>query len=244
MHKSVQPTTLRSPLLRSTRRRKPFLTHITCSKTTDKATSQDRKSLKDNLKRAVANTNRGKNTTAQQQSDILQTVEKLEAASPTSDPAVSDLLSGKWSLLYTGPGRAGDVDWEKRTGGVEGPFLAFFRPLTANAVRSRGITQIIDSERGSVENLAEFRVANAFDGALNVAGTVTPVRPPGGDAESVRVDVRFTSFSLKLGALPTLTIPLTWPKAPLGFVDTTYLDEDFRVGRGDKGSVFVTACKQ
>jgi len=66
-----------------------------------------------------------------------------------------------------------------------------------------------------VENLAEFRVANAFDGALNVAGTVTPVRPPGGDAESVRVDVRFTSFSLKLGALPTLTIPLTWPKAPL-----------------------------
>lgn len=26
-----------------------------------------------------------------------------------------------------------------------------------------------------------------------------------------------------------------------GWVETTYLDEDFRVGRGDKGSVFVTA---
>ena len=27
----------------------------------------------------------------------------------------------------------------------------------------------------------------------------------------------------------------------IGWVETTYLDEDFRVGRGDKGSVFVTA---
>ncbi len=26
-----------------------------------------------------------------------------------------------------------------------------------------------------------------------------------------------------------------------GWVDTTYLDDDFRIGRGDKGSVFVTA---
>ena len=26
-----------------------------------------------------------------------------------------------------------------------------------------------------------------------------------------------------------------------GWVDTTYLDDDLRIGRGDKGSVFVTA---
>lgn len=28
-----------------------------------------------------------------------------------------------------------------------------------------------------------------------------------------------------------------------GWVDTTYLDEDTRIGRGDKGSVFVTTRK-
>lgn len=241
MHRSLGQ---RHPVLKFPGRRQTFC--IRAATNTEKATSQDRKALKDGLKRAVSNTNRGKLASPQQQADILQTVQKLEATSPTSNPALSSLLSGRWSLLYTGPGRVGDVDWEKRTGGVEGPFLAFFRPLTANAVRSRGITQIIDSERGSVENLAEFRVANAFNGALNVAGTVEPVTPSGGgvDAEAVRVDVKFTSFSLKLGGLPPLKIPLTWPKTPLGFVDTTYLDEDFRVGRGDKGSVFVTARKQ
>ena len=79
--------------------------------------------------------------------------------------------------------------------------------------RLQGITQIIDSQDGSVQNLAEFRVANAFNGALNVAGTVDPVR--NSDGEAVRVDVKFTSFSLKLGGLPQLKIPLTWPKTPL-----------------------------
>jgi hypothetical protein len=79
----------------------------------------------------------------------------------------------------------------------------------------QGITQIIDSEKGIVENLAEFRVANAFNGFLNVAGTVDPVVARGVDSEAVRVDVKFTSFSLKLGGLPPLRIPLTWPKTPL-----------------------------
>ena len=61
-----------------------------------------------------------------------------------------------------------------------------------------------------MENLAEFRVANAFDGFLNVGGTVEPAD----DKESTRVDVKFTGFSVKLGALPELKIPLGWPQYP------------------------------
>ena len=48
----------------------------------------------------------------------------------------------------------------------------------------------------------------------------------------------------------TCTLPETsfMPKGLLccwlqGWVDTTYLDEDTRIGRGDKGSVFVTTRK-
>jgi hypothetical protein len=40
-----------------------------------------------------------------------------------------------------------------------------------------------------------------------------------------------------------LTVPLGWfndGKGPEGWLDTTYLDADLRLGRGDKGSTFVT----
>ena len=56
----------------------------------------------ESLKRAVASTRRGKTATPQQQADIIQKIEQLEAANPTHDPAFSKLLSGDWSLLYNG----------------------------------------------------------------------------------------------------------------------------------------------
>lgn len=224
------PAGLPASSLRSSRR-------CTCiSGTTD---VQERQALKDRLVRSTANTRRGKNASAQQQQDILKAVEQLEAVTPTSNPAMSELINGRWSLLYNGPGQQDDLNWEKRTGGVEGPVLRALRPLSVNAVRSKGITQVIDSKAGKVENIAEFTVAGRFDGFLNVEGTVAPVVPESASSEAVRVDVKFTSFQLKIGSLPGLQIPLNWI-SPTGWVDTTYVDKDVRIGRGDKGSVFVT----
>ena len=40
-------------------------------------------------------------------------------------------------LVQLGPGKEDDTNWEKRTGGVEGPVLAALRPLSANAVSSK-----------------------------------------------------------------------------------------------------------
>lgn len=59
-------------------------------------------SLQSDLRRAVANTKRGKRATGEQQRDILRKVEALEALDPTPNPVQSELLSGRWSLLYTG----------------------------------------------------------------------------------------------------------------------------------------------
>lgn len=58
--------------------------------------------FKSDLRRAVANTKRGKRATGEQQREILRTVEALEAVDPTPNPARSKLLSGRWSLLYNG----------------------------------------------------------------------------------------------------------------------------------------------
>ena len=84
--------------------------------------------------------------------------------------------------------------------------------LTCPALRARpqGITQVIDTAGGRVQNIAEFRLANTTNGYLNVEGTVRPAERSSPDDEAVRVDVKFTAFSLKLGALPALKIPLEW----------------------------------
>ncbi len=47
------------------------------------------------------------------------------------------------------------------------------------------------------------------------------------------VDVQFTWFKI-LGL-----IPFKAPARAKGTLDTTYLDEDLRVSRGDKGNLFV-----
>jgi hypothetical protein len=52
--------------------------------------------------RSVANTKRGKAASTEKQRDILQKVVALEAMQPTKNPALSPLISGRWSLLYTG----------------------------------------------------------------------------------------------------------------------------------------------
>ena len=83
----------------------------------------------------------------------------------------------------------------------------------------QGITQIIDTEGGRVENIAEFRIAISVDGYLNVEGTLEPAQPSSSDSgseEAVRVNVKFTAFSLKIGVLPAL-------KIPLGFANPTVL---------------------
>lgn len=63
--------------------------------------------LQDKVLRSTANTKRGKKASPQQQQDILKVVQELEAATPTTNPALSDLISGRWSLLYTGLAAAG-----------------------------------------------------------------------------------------------------------------------------------------
>jgi hypothetical protein len=83
-----------------------------------------------------------------------------------------------------------------------------------------------------VENIASFRLAGAVDGYLNVEGTVRPVAAAAGpsssgaavagerekrkEEEAVRVDVEFTAFSLKIGVLPALKIPLGWANPTVG----------------------------
>ncbi len=54
--------------------------------------------------------------------------------------------------------------------------------------------------------------------------------------------VAFRKVRLTLGPVPTLTIPLGWVndgRGPEGWLDTTYLGENVRISKGNKGTTFV-----
>ncbi|KAL3684321.1 hypothetical protein R1sor_002343 [Riccia sorocarpa] len=205
---------------------------------TSESVSTSGKSIEDVKKavmRSVSNTNRGKNTTYQQRRSILQQLEELESLNPTSDPVNSPLFSGRWALLYTAP--VDEETADKYAGTEEGPFLARVKPASFGTVKQNRSVQVIDSAAGVAENIAYFTVLGA-KGNLNIRGSVTPApRKPEG---AVRVNVTFESFVLTIGNWRSPSISLSWIK-PQGWVDTTFLDDDMRIGRGDKGSIFVSS---
>lgn len=169
--------------------------------------------MKQRLIRSTANTQRGRNASEQQQAAILDAAKALEALNPTDSPATSPLIKGRWSLLYQGP-----EEVTKKREPLEGPVIDFFRPLLGFLFRTQGVFQVIDTDRGAVDNLVKFKFASLINGSLSVAGTVAPAQ---------------------LGWLPLL-LPLGWAD-PKGWVETTYVDESFRIGHGDKGSIFITS---
>ena len=116
---------------------------------------------------------------------------------------------------------------------------------TVNAkgvVENLGNFQDIDLAKGLVCNRAELKVFGK-PVEITIEASCVPVSAPEFGDEDVRLAVAFRRVKIALGALPPLVAPLGWindGKGPEGWLDTTYLDDDMRLGRGDKGSTFVT----
>jgi hypothetical protein len=192
---------------------------------------------------------------------VIEAIEELERLNPCASPVESPLLSGKWSLLYTGAADVSVADRRSKEGPIGSavteisgasdsaaadgsadiPLGRRVTTLAGKLVRNRGNFQDIDAAAGRVTNRASLELLG-LPVDLRIEGRCVPAAA--GLAAS-RLLVTFECFSLALGAGgPRLTVPLGWAdggRGPRGWVDTTYLDADVRCGRGDKGSVFVTA---
>ena len=86
------------------------------------------------------------------------------------------------------------------------------------------IYQTIDARRARARNRETFPFFNAVDADL------TPKSPSAADVQFVRFSI-FGMFGVDA------------PASARGALDTTYLDEELRVGRGDKGNLFVLAMR-
>ncbi|XVF68118.1 hypothetical protein PTKIN_Ptkin10aG0177500 [Pterospermum kingtungense] len=162
---------------------------------------KDAKVLKEELLEAIAPLDRGADATPEDQQRVDQLARKLEAVSPIKEPLKSDLLNGKWELIYT----------------TSKSILQTQRP---KFLRSTTNYQAINVDTLRAQNMESWPFFN------QVTADLTPLNPR-------KVAVKFDSF--KIGGL----IPIKAPGRARGELEITYLDEELRISRGDKGNLFI-----
>ncbi|CAN1164589.1 Probable plastid-lipid-associated protein 4, chloroplastic [Linum perenne] len=166
-----------------------------------KSPGKDVNALKQELLQAIAPLNRGADATPDDQKIVDQIARKLESANPTKEPLKSDLLDGKWELIYT----------------TSQSILQTQRP---KLLRSRTNYQAINVDTLRAQNMESWPFFN------QVTADLTPLN-------ARKVAVKFDYFKI-LGL-----IPVKAPERARGELEITYLDEELRVSRGDKGNLFV-----
>jgi PAP_fibrillin len=184
------------------------------------------------LLEAIAGKNRGLLANDLDKVAILAAIAQVEDRNPTPRPLeAAELLEGNWRLLYTTSQELLKID--------QLPLLKLGQ-----------IYQCIRTRNARIYNVAEVYGLPFLEGLVSVAARFEAV-------SDRRVQVKFERLILGLQRLANYrsanefvqqleaSQPLTALDISLnnreqsGWLDTTYLDQDMRIGRGNEGSVFV-----
>jgi hypothetical protein len=190
---------------------------------------------------AVSFTSNGKTATPEQQGAVLQLVRKLETEAPASstllsDPNESKIMDGTWYLQYTSPSEVG------------GELVPSLEAATFNAqgsVSAGGIK--VDTSNRVVKQIFDFATSRVINDVELDWGRVLV---GGGFRQSPKVSnraiVSFDTCQFILNNGLTLNFSFLFAilavvkqTKDLGWLETTFIDEDIRIGRGNKGTMFV-----
>jgi len=187
---------------------------------------------KANLLNAIAPVNRGLNMTEDQRKAIFSAVAYLEELNPTPAPTQSpELLDGNWLLLFT----------------TSQELLGIDRfPL----YKLGNIYQCLRVAEGKFFNVAEIKGLPLLGGLVSVCANFSVV-----NEKRVKVNFeRLVAGSQTLVGYQDVNSfidTLRSPKKLLaidfqikredqkGWLETTYIDQDLRIGRGNEGNLFV-----
>lgn len=217
---------------------------------------------------AISGTENGKSATLEQQAKVLDLVQTLESLAPQStiqgiltDPKIATKIDGVWYLQYTAPSNLGDVDqfpnaW-KPVNAAEGASRIPTKPAPRNANKGavQAVGLAVDASNRVVQQIftvATSRVQNKLDfgwGRVEVEGNFRP-----SDTVPNRAIVGFDRAQIFLD-VGGISIDLSWffnsilpflngGSRDNGWVETTYIDDDIRIGRGNKGTLFVITRSQ
>lgn len=172
-------------------------------------------------------TRRGRNATKLQATEAEGYAEQLESVSQPPallEPQVKQ-LNGLWNLIYLKSGAK-----RKNTSDLQSSTIR--AADEAEEKDTQKVTQTIDIPNLRAENTAEFPWLFGIRMRVRVDAKLTPLE------DNATVEVRFRNVYFKIGFLPELWFPL-WIFRPKGTLKTTYLSKQCRIGRGDKGSLFI-----
>jgi len=187
---------------------------------------------KANLINAIAPVNRGLQLSENQRKAIFSAVAYLEELNPNSSPNDNpELLDGNWLLLFT----------------TSQELLGIDRfPL----YKLGNIYQCLRVAEGKIFNVAEIKGLPLLSGIVSVCANFTVV-----DEKRVKVNFeRLVAGSQNLIGYRNVDSFIDTLQSPKklfaidfqikredqkGWLETTYLDQDLRIGRGNEGNLFV-----
>lgn len=205
---------------------------------------------------AVSNTGNGKNATPEQQAQVLKLARSLETLSPVpqdilTNPQQAQQLDGVWYLQWTSPseledGQASDENAWKPENAEEGESKITTKRFDAKgSVSAAGITvdtsnrvtqQIIDTNASTVTNRVDLGWGVVeVGGSFRVSSSV-PIRAV---VAFNKADITLQNgFVVSLGLVFDI-LSVVRGSRDNGWLETTYIDPEIRIGRGNKGTLFV-----
>lgn len=234
----------------------PAITNIfTPPKTVGGFVDRSQKNNELQLLRTISNTGNGKNADIETQARVLSMVRQLETETPPSPTLLSNideaksLLDGDWYLQYTAPSEIEGVNLDYKWVAMdasEGDNNIETRQFnTAGSVSGGGIpvdaSNTVAVQSFDIDNLRVKNVITTGLGIVTVGGTYSQ-----SPSSPLRAVVAFDTAKIDLTIGPTVDISFLFDiRAAIkgsrnaGWLETTYISNDMRIGRGNKGSMFI-----
>ncbi|KAK4359797.1 hypothetical protein RND71_022026 [Anisodus tanguticus] len=186
--------------------------------------------IKIQLYDALQGINRGIfGVSSDKKSEIEGLVKQLESQNPTLEPTLSlDKVAGSWKLIYSTISILGS----KRT-----------KLGLRDFITLGDLYQNIDTSEGKAVNVIKFnaRGLSLLNGELRIQATFKI-------ASKSRVDIFYNSSAITPDQLMNVFQKnydlLLGIFNPEGWLEITYVDENLRIGRDDKGNIFILERSQ
>jgi len=201
-------------------------------------------------------------TSAAVTAEILEAVRQLEQVSMNDDASsILPKLAGTWELLWTAqdksrPESRGPLAWlnplenQSYINNPTGRSAPVLPRAAQDRLESMGIirttqeestvraTQAIDLKKQQARNVVSFQIPwPSQNGKMKQASVTVLINFE--PVDEYRIDVKFESCRIQIpGTFVNVLLSLSFI-GPSGWLRTQYVDEDLRITRGHKGSVFI-----